>query len=242
MSSPSSSLAPRRAFVQGLRESAPYFVVIVPFGIVFGVVATEAGFSVLETMGFSILVIAGASQLAAVQLMTENAPTLIVLATALAVNLRMAMYSASLAPHLGSLPLWQRSLVAYTMVDQAFAMAHARFEQAPGMSMAAKLAYYLGAVTLVCPMWYGATLGGAVLGNTIPPGLPIDFAVPITFLALVAPMLRTLAHVAAAFVSVAGTLLLAFMPYNTGVLVAAVLAMAVGAQVELWARKWRRGS
>ncbi|MFN3953657.1 MAG: AzlC family ABC transporter permease [Pararhodobacter sp.] len=222
------------AFRQGLSAGAPFILVVTPFGMVFGVVATDAGLNILETLSFSVLVIAGAAQLAAIQLMSENAPVLVVLITALAVNLRMAMYSASLAPHLGAAPLWKRAVVAYLMVDQAYAVAFTRYELEPQMSVAAKTAYYIGAVTPIFPLWYLATLVGALIGNAVPPGLPIDFAVPITFLAILAPLLRTLAHASAALVSVVATLALAFLPYNLGLLVAAVLAMIVGARVERW--------
>ncbi|WP_333828620.1 AzlC family ABC transporter permease [Pararhodobacter sp.] len=238
---PAAHLTPRQAWLQGLRAGTPFVLVVMPFGIVFGVVATEAGLNVLETLSFSVLVIAGAAQLAAIQLMTENAPVLVILATGVAVNLRMAMYSASLAPHLGTAPVWQRALIAYLMVDQAYAIAHARYEQAPEMPRAAKAAFYFGAVTLVCPMWYLATLIGALVGNQIPAGLPIEFAVPATFIALIAPMLRTLAHVSAALVSVVATLALAFLPFNLGLLVAAVLAMMTGAQLERLAARRREG-
>ncbi len=227
-------LSGTRGFLQGLRDSLPFLLVVIPFGMVFGVVATEAGLTVTQTMGFSVGVFAGASQLAALQLMTENAPTLIVLATALAVNLRLAMYSASLAPFLGPAPAWQRALVAWLLVDQSYALAHARYEASPRMPMPARFAFYLGSVALVVPMWCVASYLGAVLGNRIPAGLPVDFAVPITFLAVIAPMLRTLAHVAAALTSVLGVLAFAALPYNLGLLVAALLAMAMGAQVELW--------
>ncbi|KPQ06033.1 MAG: putative branched-chain amino acid permease (azaleucine resistance) [Rhodobacteraceae bacterium HLUCCA12] len=236
-----SQLTPRQAYFQGLRAGTPFVLVIIPFGIVFGVVATEAGLNVLETLLFSVAVIAGAAQLAAIQLMSENAPVLVILATGLAVNLRMAMYSAALAPHLGAAPLWQRALVAYLMVDQGYATAHARFEQVPEMPLAAKVAFYFGAVSLVCPLWYVATLIGALTGSQIPAELPIEFAVPATFIAIITPMLRTLAHVAAALVSVVGTLALGFLPYNLGLLIAAVLAMMTAAQLEKMATRRREG-
>ena len=85
-------------FRSGARDAAPFTLVVGPFAILFGVVATEAGLNLLETMSFSFLVIAGAAQLTALQLMVDQAPTIIVIASALAVNLRMAMYSASLTP------------------------------------------------------------------------------------------------------------------------------------------------
>ena len=209
----------QRDFWQGFRAGLPFLLVIIPFGIVFGVVATEAGLNLSQTMGFSILVM-------------DNAPALIVLATSLAVNLRMAMYSASLAPHLGSLSWSKRVVISYFMVDQAYAASILKYDDSPQMTPRQKLAYYMGVVTPVCPMWYVATYGGAVLGDVIPPTLPIDFAVPITFLALIVPMLRSLAHVVAALVSIIGVLVFAFVPFNLGLLLAALLAMVAGAEVE----------
>jgi len=224
----------RKTYWNGVRDGLPFLLVIVPFGLLFGVVATEAGLSVLETLTFSIVVIAGAAQFTAVQLLTENAPTAIILASSLAVNLRMAMYSASLTPHLGAAPLWQRALAAYFTVDQSYACSIMAFEKNPTWTTPQKVAYFFGVVTPICPLWYIATLAGALLGSAIPPAFALDFAVPITFLALIAPMLHTTAHRAAALASVVLALTFAFLPYNTGLLVAGLGAMIIGAQVELW--------
>ncbi|TCP44487.1 AzlC family ABC transporter permease [Rhodovulum marinum] len=224
----------KSAYWTGVRHGAPFLLVIVPFGLLFGVVATESGLNLVQVMGFSILVIAGAAQFTAVQLMVDEAPTVLILVTALAVNLRMAMYSASITPWLGAAPLWQRAIAAYFLVDQTYALSQARFEARPAMTLRERMAYYFGAISPICPLWYVATLAGALAGQAIPPEYALDFAVPITFLAMVAPALRTLAHVAAAGTSVGVALALAFLPYQAGVLLAAVAAMAVGARVELW--------
>ena len=223
---------PREAFWRGLKDSLPFTIVVFPFGMLFGVVGTEAGLNLAQVMGFSFLVIAGASQFAALQLMTENAPVLIVVASALAVNLRMAMYSAALAPHLGAAPLWQRALIAYMNVDQTYALAVQRYEAAPPLSVPEKVAFFVGVSMPIVPLWYGATLIGVLVGSAIPPEWGLDFAVPITFLALVAPALRTAAHVAAAVTSVTVVLLLAGLPWNLGLLVAGLSGMVVGAEIE----------
>ncbi|MEH6775966.1 MAG: AzlC family ABC transporter permease [Cereibacter changlensis] len=227
----------RSAYLRGCLASAPFALVIVPFGLLFGVVGAEAGLNIVEVMGFSIMVIAGAAQFTALQMMADDAPTVIVLATALAVNLRMAMYSAALTPHLGKAPTGMRALIAYFLVDQTFAVSSMQYDRDPGMPLAQKVAFFFGAVTPICPLWYVATYAGAVLGTAIPPEFALDFAVPITFLAMIAPLLRTPAHIAAAFVSIAVTLALAFLPYNTGLLIAAVAAMITGAQVEIWTER-----
>ncbi|UWP95558.1 AzlC family ABC transporter permease [Aliiroseovarius crassostreae] len=230
----SKTVTPKTAFLRGARDALPFLLVVGPFALLFGVVGTEAGLNLVEVMGFSVLVIAGASQFAALQVMSENAPTLIVILTALAVNLRMAMYSASLTPYLGKAPMWQRAMAAYFMVDQAYTLSQIKFEMEPDLSVSSRFAYYLGTVVPLAPFWYLLTYVGAVAGTQIPPEFALDFALPITFIAMIAPALRTLAHIAAAVTSIIVALLMAWMPYGTGLLVAATLAMIVGAQVELF--------
>jgi predicted branched-subunit amino acid permease len=229
-----SSSTPRSAFWRGVRDSLPFVVVVGPFGLVFGVVASEAGLTLGQTMGFSAMVMAGASQIAALQLLSDNAPTIVVIATAMAVNLRMAMYSASLAPHLGPAPFWQRALIAYLNVDQTYAVSIGTFEKEPRMSVPEKVAYFFGTAAPTVPAWYGMSLVGAMFGARIPAEFALDFAVPITFLAVIAPMMRTLAHVVAAFTSVVLTLALSWVPAGMGLLIAATIAMMVGARIELW--------
>lgn len=224
----------RAAFLRGLIASAPFLVVIVPFALLFGILATEAGLNLLEVMAFSLVVFAGASQFSALQLMQENAPTIMVLATSLAVNLRMSMYSAALTPHFGSVSPLKRAFLAFFLVDQSYAASVLEFEARPTLTQAEKVAFFTGTVILIAPIWYVATWFGAVMGSRIPPEYGLDFAMPLCFIAMVGPMLRTPAHMAAAFVSVVLALALNGLPYSSGILVAAISAMLTGALVEIW--------
>ncbi|SLN63317.1 Inner membrane protein YgaZ [Roseovarius albus] len=219
-------------FFRGVRDAAPFLLVVGPFALLFGVVATEAGLSVFETLSFSVAVIAGAAQFTALALMEDQVPTIIVLISALAVNLRMAMYSASLTPYLGGATLGQRAVAAYFLVDQSYALSILKFETNPDMTMPQRLAYFSGTVAAVCPFWYVFTFAGSLIGESIPESLALDFAVPITFLALITPMLRSRAHVAAAFVSIVMALLFVWLPFNLGLLVAGITAMMTGAEIE----------
>ena len=225
-------------YLQGLLAGLPFVFVVGPFAALFGLIATEAGLSVFETLAFSVVVIAGAAQLTALQLMQENAPTVIALASALAVNLRMAMYSASLTPYLGAAPLWQRAFCAYLLVDQSYVVGIAKFEAEPEMTIPARVAFFLGSVTPVISFWYLFSMLGALLGKQIPESWALDFAIPITFIAMIAPMFRTPAHVVAAFTAVLVSLPATQIPYSLGLMVAGVAGMMAGAQTELWlARK-----
>jgi len=223
----------KSVYWRGFRDSVPFIIVVLPFALVFGVLATEAGLNLSQVMGFSVVVIAGAAQLTALQLMSENAPTIVILASALAVNLRMAMYSASLAPHLGPASLWKRAFVSYLLVDQSFALASLKYEAEPEMTLSLKLTYFFGVISPIVPVWYGFTYVGAVLGSAIPSDFGIELAVPIAFIALIGPALRTVAHVIAALVSVVAVLLLAWVPYNLDLIIAGLFGMMAGARVEL---------
>ncbi|MDX2483331.1 MAG: AzlC family ABC transporter permease [Pseudodonghicola sp.] len=231
------AFSPNSYYWKGLRDGAPFVLVAGPFGMLFGVLATEAGLDLTETMVLTATVFAGAAQLTALQLLQENAPIFIILASALAVNLRMAMYSASLTPYLGGAPLWQRAFAAYLIVDQSYACSIVRFETEPDLSISQRMRYYLGSVTLVTLCWYIFTFVGALLGAQIPKSWALDFALPIAFLAMAMPMLRTPAHVAAALVSVIVALLGAGLPYNLGLMLAGLAGMMTGARVEVLLRK-----
>ena len=229
----------KSTYLKGILDSSPFILVIIPFASLFGLVATEAGLSVVETLTFSIVVIAGAAQFTALQLMQEQAPTLVVIISSLAVNLRMAMYSAALTPYIGAAPLWQRALAAYLTVDQSYVVSVAEYERRPEMSIALRMVYFFGVVTPIVPLWYGFTFIGAYLGAWFPDGWALDFAIPITFLAMIAPMFRTLAHVVAALVAVAVSLMAAGIPYSLGLMVAGIVGMMAGAQAELWQERKR---
>lgn len=221
------------SYWRGVRDALPFVIMVFPFGMLFGVVATESGLTLTQAVSFSVVVIAGASQFTALQLLNENAPVAVVLASALAVNMRMAMYSASLTPHLGPAPLWQRIFIAYFLVDQTYAGSILKFERSPDMTLREKIAYFFGFVTPICPPWYFATFLGAVLGSAIPAELGLDFAVPIAFLAMIAPMLRTDAHKIAALTAAVLALCFVWLPFNLGLLVGGIGGMIAGAQAEL---------
>lgn len=233
--------SPAQAFRLGMMQTIPFLIVIVPFAILFGVVALEAGIDMLQILGFSVLVFAGASQFTAVQLLSDQAPLWLVIVSALAVNLRLAMYSASLVPWLREANDKQRIWFAYLLIDQSYALSIQHYERFPRLNLKQKLAYFLGASLLLCVPWVLCSLLGAAIGRSIPDSIALDFAIPLTFLAMAAPMLRTPAHLTACFVAVTASLALAGLPSGTGLLIAAPLGMAAGALVEWRMERGRSG-
>lgn len=222
----------KSAYLLGVRDGLPFILMAVPFALLFGVVASEAGLELIQTIAFSFLVIAGAAQFAALQLMVEDAAVIFVLAAALAVNLRMAMYAAALVPHLGAAPLWQRLIVAYINMDQTYIAATLRYDDNPKWTVQQKVALFVGVATPLVPCWLSMTVVGSLIGASIPPEYALDFIMPVMFLAMVGPMLKTLAHLAGAITSAVVAMALLWMPSGLGLLIAAFCAMVVGVVVE----------
>lgn len=218
---------------RGFWQAFPFLLAIIPFALVFGVLARTAGFDLVQTNAMSILVLAGASQLTIIELMQQQAPTLIVILSALAVNLRMVMYSASLAQYLGHAPPLARAAVAYGLIDQSYVLAFTEYERQPRLTMQQRLAFFAGSSTVLVPTWIVATHVGAVLGHSLPVAeLGFDIVVPVLFIAMIAPGLRSAPHLVAASVSVVLALMLHWLPSGLGLLVAAPCAMLAGAATE----------
>lgn len=223
---PEASLTWRQAFFDGLRDVSPTLLGVIPFGLVAGFAAIEAGLSLAHAVGFSIAVFAGASQLAALDLLGSGSNLAVVAGTALVINSRMLMYSASLAPDLIEVPLRRRAAAAYVLVDQVYALSVVRYRRDPRAPH--RLAYYFGTALTLWVTWQAATVVGAVLGDAIPDGVPLGFAVPMTFLAILIPNVTDHPTLAAAITAAAVATASAPLPANLGMPLATISGIAVG--------------
>lgn len=221
----------RDAMRQGAVDVLPVIAGVVPFGLVAGVAAVEAGVGVGGALAASSLLFAGASQLAALDLIGRDAPLLVVVLTVLVINLRMTMYSAAMAPLFAHEPLWRRLVAGYFLVDQAFALTVGRAQRPSRPSH--HLAYYLGMVGPMWVNWMLMTLVGALLGATIPDWLPLSATVPLVFLVLLVPAVSDRPTATAAVVSGAVATLGAALPANAGLLLGATSGIAAGTLVAL---------
>ena len=203
---------------------------IVPFGLVAGVSAASVGLSDFQAVMLSALVFAGASQLAGLQLIASGAPVFVILLTTFFINLRFAMYSASLAPYLARLGVASRSALAYLMTDQAYALSVARFVREPDMPH--KGFYYLGFAAPIWCVWLVATAVGAVVGAQVPEGWSLEFAIPLIFTALIVPAVTDRASVAAALAASVTVVVMHALPFNLSLIVAALVGIGTGVVVE----------
>ena len=217
---------------------APACVGMVPFGMVCGVGAAAAGASALGALGLSAIVFSGAAQILAVQLLAADAPLAVIVLTCFVAGLRFVIYSAAMAPYLRPLPpRWQKGL-AFLLTDQAFAASVRRFDA--GTDPRAGGLFFLGGGFALWSFWQLTNLAGYVIGNLIPADWSLEFAVPLCFIALVAPHFRSAPTIAAAAVAASAVIAFAGLPMKLDLIVAGVTGIIAGTLADFARERWTR--
>jgi 4-azaleucine resistance transporter AzlC len=231
--------SPVAAFVSGTKAIVPVLIALIPFAVAFGATAVGNGLSSLEALAMSVFVFAGAAQLAAIPLLSAGASVAIIVLTVLVVNLRMTLYSASLAPHFRRLPIGWKGLLSYLLTDQAYAATITRFDDGE-TEEPDKRWYYLGVALAIWVTWQAATMLGVFLGAWASEGWSLDFVLPLTFIALAVPAIKDRATTAAALSAGGAAVLAATLPLNLGLITAASVGVLGGLFAESVAKRKRR--
>lgn len=203
---------------------------VAPFGLIYGVVAVQSGIPASAAVLMSSILFAGSSQFLLAQMIGSATPALIALGAVFLVNLRHALYSASVAPVLEHLPRRWKLALAYLLTDEAYAAALPGLFSEPRSPNAHWILF--GSGVGLWAGWQLATLAGVLIGTQLPADLGLEFALPLTFIAIVVPMLTTHARCAAAVIAGLAALLLASLPFKTGLLASALLGLLAGALME----------
>ncbi len=218
-------------FWLGVREELPILVGVVPFGMIYGILALSVGLAPLTAQAMSSVVFAGSAQFMLVQMVEAGTPAVVMILTGFVINLRHALYSASLAPYTRRLNIWWKTILSYLLTDEAYAVTITHYNR--GGVQARKHWHFLGAGLALWTSWQISTGVGIFLGAQVPPEWGLEFTLPLTFIALVFPALKDRASVLAA-VAAGLTSVAAFgLPYKLGLLTAALIGILVG----LWGEK-----
>ena len=214
-----------KIFLKGIKDVSPLMIPVVPFGIIFGVLAIELGFNGYTTMGMSIIIFGGASQIIFLQLFSAGASSLIILSSVGAVNSRHLLYGAVLSEHLSDLKLSWKIIISYFLVDQAFAVSNSYLKKNNDKD---KHFHLFGAGVTCWTIWQITTFIGIILGSVIPDKLGLTFAIPLTFLALLVNDFRKLVNVIVILVSgTIATLGYQIIPFKAYVIVASLSGLIV---------------
>jgi 4-azaleucine resistance transporter AzlC len=221
-------------FWSGAKAELPLLVGVTPFGMIFGVLALGAGIPPAATQAMSAVIFAGSAQFVVARLVGLGTPMLVIVLTGIVVNLRHALYSASVAPYLRSLhPVW-KWLLAYLLTDEAYAVAITHYPQETDIdSTGMRHWYFLGAGLALWSTWQASTAAGIFLGTVIPASWSLDFTLALTFIALVVPGLKDRAITMAALAAGVTAMLALEFPYKLGLIVAALVGVLAG----LWSEK-----
>ncbi|MEQ1517307.1 MAG: AzlC family ABC transporter permease [Usitatibacteraceae bacterium] len=222
--------SPRSAFLEGVRVQAAFSLGNLPFGMITGAAAISAGVDPWLGMAMSVIMFAGAAQLAAISLMAQHAPAGIVILTVFVVNLRMMMYSAAVAPYFRHTPKLRKWIFAYLLTDHAFALLTTRFDKDHLPKHVD--AYYFGFTSAMWCSWQAAVAVGVFAGTLVPTKWSLDFAIPLVFLSLVLPALQTRSHWAAAIAAGAAAAFCTSLPLKLGLIAAAFTGIVIGVWTE----------
>jgi 4-azaleucine resistance transporter AzlC len=231
-----SSFTPRTEFLAGVRDTLPLIVGAIPLAIIFGAAAPTSGLSPAATLGMSAFVFAGSAQFIATGLIANSTATVIIILTTFVVNLRHALYSATLAPHVKHLSQRWLLPLGFWLTDETFAITVRHYSKDDGSPY--KHWYYFGSAISMYLNWQLWTLIGLVAGRVIDAQrLGLDFAMVVTFIGLVVPIIRTRPELLAVLVAGVVAVLTYSFPNKLGLMVAALCGIAVGVIAESMQRK-----
>ena len=212
-----------KVFLNGIIDVSPLMIPVVPFGLIFGVLAIDIGFTPLETMGMSLIIFGGASQIILLQLFSGGASSLVIISSVGAVNSRHLLYGAVVSEHMSDLKLVWKIIISYFLIDQAFARSNEYFKKNNNKN---KYFHLIGGGITCWVIWQSTTFLGIILGSSIPEELGLSFAVPLTFLALLVNDLRKLINVIVIIVSgFVATIGYNIVPYKAYVIIAALAGL-----------------
>ena len=228
-----SKISRQSELLQGARDTLPLVVGAVPFGIIFGALAIAGGLSPIAAMGMSLFVFAGSSQFVAAGLLAQGAGVAIIIATTFVVNLRHALYSASLAPYMTSLSHRWLLPLGFWLTDETYAVVINRYRR--GDSSPFRHWYFLGSALAMYINWQLCTAIGIVAGQQLKSMTEwgLEFAMVVSFIGIVVPMLINRPMVVCAIVAGVTASVLRDLPHQLGLMCAAIAGVAVGYMLSL---------
>jgi 4-azaleucine resistance transporter AzlC len=218
--------------VKGILDISPMMIPVLPFGIIYGVLGMELGIGPYMTLGLSIIIFGGASQIVLLQLFSGGASSLVILSSVGAVNSRHLLYGAVLSEHLSTLNLTWKIIISYVTVDQAFAVSNTYFKK--NHKNENKHYHLLGAGFTCWVIWQISTILGIVLGSVVPEELGLSFTISLTFLAILIDDLRKFKNIIVMFVSgIVATIGFNLISFKAYIIVAALSALGVATLLTL---------
>ena len=222
-------------FKQGVIQELPLQLGVFPFGIIYGVMAIESGLTFLQALLMSSIIFGGASQIAFVQLFSNSTPYGVIVTTVGAINSRHLLYSISMVEYLNKLSLSWRVMLAYLLTDEAYAVSIRKFINDSDNSL---LHYHLlGSGITLFVSWQISTLFGVWLGNDLPEFLDLQFIIPLTFIAIIIPMIKSKSTLITVISSGISALIFKNLDINFWIILSGLTGILAGMALSRWDKK-----
>ena len=222
-------------FKQGVLQELPLQLGVFPFGIIYGVMAIESGLTFLQALLMSSIIFGGASQIAFVQLLSNSTPYGVIVTTVGAINSRHLLYSISMVEYLNKLSLSWRVTLAYLLTDEAYAVSIRKFINNSDNSI---LHYHLlGSGITLFLSWQISTLFGVWLGNDLPEFLDLQFIIPLTFIAIIIPMIKSKSTLITVISSGISALIFKNLDINFWIILSGLTGILAGMTSSRWDKK-----
>lgn len=202
----------------------PLSIAVIPWGILAGSLAVEAGLVDIQAQSVSLLVFAGSVQLVGMGLIKAGASITTLLLTTLFLTSRHLLYSATLRTRISHYPVHKRLILGFLLTDELFAVCshQTRKEFSFWYAFGAGFSFYL--------IWQLASLTGIVIGKSIPhlDQYGLDFAVAATFIAIVIPTIKKLSVLVTVIISLVLSVVFSLYNLEGGIIYASLIAMSFG--------------
>jgi predicted branched-subunit amino acid permease len=214
----------RNTFKEGVVAMLPIIPGVIPFGLIMGSVSANTGLSYLQTISLNIFVFAGASQLTTIDLFLKDTSSILIVITGLIINMRFLLYSASSSSVLKGESFLTKFVNGYLLTDQSYAVTETYKDTLNTKSE--KIRFMFGTALTMALSWHIFVSLGYFIGNVVPKSLSLDFAVPLSFLALTIPGLKTKGQKIIALLSSLLSILFYSVPFNLGLLITVAICLS----------------
>lgn len=229
-----------KEFFRGIKNIFPALIGIVPFGVVLGFAMKYSDFTVLQCAFYSLSLLAGAAQLAAIQLYADVTPAFIIVITVVMINLRYSMYSLSFRPVMGKSSFSKRLLAGFLMTDLAYGYIMTEYEKRPNNRLLPWL--FFGVAGAIYLSRQAGIFIGYHLGAVFTVGDMIDFVIPLIFIALIVPHLKGRdRQISALSAAISSVILVPVLPLRSGLLVSIIIGIGSGTTFRYFSDRIRSG-
>lgn len=218
---PVNELTVHKMFWQGAFDILPLSIAVLPWGILAGSMAVNAGLSTAQALGMSVFIFAGAAQLVCLGLLMSGASIITIVITIFFLTTQHLIYALNFRPEVQHFSLKQRLLIGFLLTDELFAVGITDVEKR-------RFAYLVGAGLCFYFSWCVFSALGILLARTIPnlASLHLDFSIVAVFVLIITPLVKNIPTLLGVMVTLVSCLIFKFLQFEFGLMLSGLMGMA----------------